>query len=54
MFALVDTLEWRDGLALILVKGVGDDTSVREFDVRVGVFPLESEGVFHPALVVTL
>jgi len=51
---LVDTLEGRDGLALVLVEGSIDDAAVLELDVgRLGVV-LERESVLHPVLVITL
>lgn len=50
---LVHTLERRDGLALVLVKGVGDNTTVAQVDLAMGLL-LEREGVLHPFLIVTL
>ena len=50
---LVHTLERRNSLALSLVQGVGDDTSVGEICLSVGRL-LETEGVLHPVLVVTI
>ena len=50
----VDTLERRDGLALVLVERVADDATVLEVDLgRVHVV-LPRERVLHPVLVVTL
>ena len=51
---LVDTLEGRNGLALVLVEGGVDDAAVGELDVRGFRVLLEGEGVLHPVLVVTL
>ena len=51
---LVDTLERRHGLTLVLVERGVDDLAVLDLNVgRLGVM-LPSQGVLHPVLVVTL
>lgn len=50
---LVNTLERRNGLALVGVQGVGLDGTVAKLDVAVGLL-LPGESVLHPVLVVTL
>lgn len=52
--SLVDTLEGRNGLALILVESLVNDTPILENDVGTIDVGLEGEGVLHPALVVTV
>ncbi len=51
---LVDTLEGRDGLALVLVEGGVNDATVLDVDVWLGRVGLPCEGVLHPLLVITL
>jgi hypothetical protein len=50
---LVDTLERRNGLALVLIQGLGLNGTVAELNVAVGLL-LPGESVLHPVLVVTL
>lgn len=51
---LVNTLEWRYRLALVLVEGVSDDSTVLDVDLwRVDIV-LPGEGVLHPLIIVTL
>lgn len=50
---LVHTLEWRNSLALGLVKRVADDLAVGQVDLAVGLL-LERQGVLHPVDVVTV
>jgi hypothetical protein len=50
---LVDTLEGRNGLALVLIQGLGLNGTVAELNVAVGLL-LPGESVLHPVLVVTL
>lgn len=51
---LVDTLEWRDRLALSLIERVGDDTAVLDLNLRRFDVVLPSESVLHPVLVIAL
>lgn len=51
---LVDTLEWRDRLALVLVEGSVDDATVLDLHVRRRRRVLPSKGVLHPFLIITL
>ena len=51
---LVDTLEWRNSLALVLVEGSIDDFSVLDLDVWLSWVSLPGESVFHPVFIVTL
>lgn len=50
---LVHTLEWRNSLALGLVKCVADDLAVGQIDLAVRLL-LERQGVLHPVDVVTV
>jgi hypothetical protein len=50
---LVDTLERRNGLALVLIQGLGLNGTVTEVDLAVSLL-LPGEGVLHPVLVVTV
>jgi hypothetical protein len=49
---LVDTLEWWDWRALLLVEGGVDDGAVAELDLTLRILP--GKGVLLPVLVVTL
>ena len=51
---LVDTLEWRNSLALVLVEGSIDDVSVLDLDLWLGWVSLPGESMLHPVFVVTL
>ena len=48
---LVGSLEWRHGLALVLVQGRADHAPVAEVDAAVGLL-LERQGVLHPVLII--
>lgn len=50
---LVHTLEWRNSLALGLVKRVADDLAVGQVDLAVRLL-LERQGVLHPVDVITV
>ena len=50
---LVGSLEWRHGLALVLVQGRADDAPVAEVNLAMRL-PLESQGVLHPVHVVSV
>ena len=51
---LVDTLERRHRLALVLVERLADDVAVLDVDGRRLNVVLPREGVLHPVLIVTL
>jgi hypothetical protein len=51
---LVDTFERRNGLALVLVQSVADDTTILDVDFGGFTIVLPGESVLHPVLVVTL
>jgi len=51
--SLVGTLEWRHGLALVLIQSVGLNGTVVKVDLAVGLL-LPGEGVLHPLVIVTL
>jgi hypothetical protein len=50
---LVDTLEGRHALALVLVEGLVLDTAVAQVDLTVRLL-LPGESVLHPVLIITL
>jgi hypothetical protein len=50
---LICSLEWWDGLALILIEGRCDDSSVSDVDLAVW-FLLPCERVLHPVDIVTV
>jgi hypothetical protein len=52
-FFLVDTLEGRDSLALILIQRVADYSSVGEVHLAMWLL-LEGQAVLHPVLVVSV
>ena len=51
---LVDSLEGRNGLALVLIESGVNDAAVLEVDVGRIRIMLERKGVLHPFLVITL
>ena len=51
---LVHTLERRDSLALILVQGGADNTTIFDLNLRFIRVTLECKGVLHPFVVITL
>lgn len=51
---LINALEGGNRLALIFVEGGTVDGTVLDFDVWAGYIVLESQGVLHPMLVITL
>ena len=51
---LVDTLEWRDGLAFVLIEGLVNDATVLDLNVGRLDVVLPCQGVLHPVLVITL
>lgn len=51
--ALVGTLEWRHGLALLGVQGVALDRPEGQVDLAVGL-ALPCQSVLHPVLIITL
>jgi hypothetical protein len=51
---LVGTLEWRYGLALVLVERLMDDTTVLDVNVRRVSIMLPCQSMLHPVVVITL
>lgn len=51
---LVDTLEWRNSFALVLIQSRADNATILDVDLRGVDVLLEGESVLHPLLIVTL
>ena len=51
---LVDTLEWWNSLALVLIESRADNATVLDVNLRGIDVLLEGKSMLHPLLVVTL